>query len=127
MAEKNNGSNGDFKMKVSEWRGYVLRALEDTEKALTKVEEKQENLENAIVRCRECRRKEYGKDLEKVKNEIVAEIRQYQNRVDEEVGKMKTKLNKIYIKVVAVGVSVGIMCSIIFGLFQKYILKLLGS
>lgn len=125
MTEKNN-SNGDFKMKVAEWRGYVLRALEDTEKALGEVEEAQKDLEKEIINCRECRRKEVEESIEKIKDEIIVTIKDYQVNVDKDIKTMRNKLNRIYIKVVAVGVSVGIMASIIFGLFQKFILKALG-
>lgn len=126
MEDKKNNNNGDFKMKVSEWRGYVLRALEDTEKALGKVEERQGDLEKAMVDCRECRRKEVTELIEDMKNEILTELSERKKYVNKEVGAMRQKLNRIYIKVVAVGVSVGIMASIIFGLFQKFILKALG-
>jgi hypothetical protein len=121
MDNKNN-SNGDFKMKVSEWRGYVLRAIEDVEKTLTKNEEAIEELRKEMLKCRECHRKEFQKMLDKFEEKFS----NHQQIVKKDVGVLHKRLTGIYIKVVAVGATVGVASAIVFGLFQKYILSALG-
>ena len=114
MDDKNN-SNGDWKMKVSEWRGYVLRAIEDVEKALNKNEKAIEEVTETV-----------RKDFQEMMNRFDDKFHDHQSEVSKDVRTVHKRLNKIYLKVVAIGATVGVVSAIIFGIFQKYIIKLLG-
>ena len=122
MDNNKTNENGDFKMKVSEWRGYVLRAIEDVEKALNKNEESIIDVNKSLIECQNCHRKDFQDMLDKFEEKF----NKHQTEVRNETRVVHKRLNKIYLKVVGVGALVGVIASIIFGLFQKVILKGLG-
>ena len=123
MDNNKTNENGDFKMKVSEWRGYVLRAIEDVEKALNKNEESIIDVNKSLIECQNCHRKDFQDMLDKFEEKF----NKHQTEVRNETRVVHKRLNKIYLKVVGVGALVGVASAIVFGIFQKYILKLLGA
>ena len=48
MPTNSLNSNGDFKMKTAEWRGYTVKALEDIDKDIKTINKEIKNLDNKI-------------------------------------------------------------------------------
>lgn len=90
MSDEHFDSNGNFRMKVAEWRGYVFKALEEIEEDHHEIQRKVDNLGTCIANNK-------------------AEI-------DLTIYKLKRRVDKIYVKVVALGTSIGILVGILFKL-----------
>lgn len=95
------GTGNGFRDKMNEWRGYVLRALEDIDSDLKILFEYHE-------KCDKENKEANRKTQEKV--EIVT------NRV-----------NKLYLKVAGVAVVVGTLAGLIFDIAKNAISRLFGG
>lgn len=123
----NDSSNGDFKLKVSEWRGYVLRALEDIDSDIKTFDKKLNVLDKRTVQCKEDRKEEIRQMVETVEENLLTYIKTFEEKVNNEKKIIEKKVNKLYLKITAIGISVGIISGIIFGIFQKLVVKALSG
>jgi len=114
MVDVPNG-NG-FKMKVAERWGNMFTALENLKERQKECDGKLEALDDKLDTMRG-----------ELKDFFQEKCTACTNATIKEVGTLKTKLNKLYTKVVAVGVGVGIIVSFIFGVLQDLITKALGG
>jgi hypothetical protein len=79
--------NGVFKDKITEWRGYTLRALEDISKELTETKE-------GVKACN-------------IKIDVV------NTEINKKLDKLDDRLTGLYIKVAAIGGTMGLIVSLI--------------
>lgn len=93
----NGTSDGSFRDKMNEWRGYVLRALEDIDSDL-----------KTLFRFYEQCDKENKEGIE---------------NVQEQVDNIDKRVNKLYLKVAGVAVVVGSLAGLIFDLAKNAIFK----
>ena len=50
--QNDKNDNGSFKLKISEWRGYVARALEDIDKRTEQIDRRLVNIEKGMTHLR---------------------------------------------------------------------------
>lgn len=90
MNSEHFDSNGNFKMKVAEWRGYVYKALEEFEKDHGEIKKNMKELSDDVAK-------------QKVETDLI-------------IYKLRRKVDRIYVKVVALGTSIGILVGVLFKL-----------
>lgn len=87
--------NEDFKMKIAEWRGYVLRALEDIDKELV----------------------EQSNTLSTFKEEVNGRF----DKVDAKIEQVDDKVNDLFIKVAALGGTAGVITGLITNVILSHL------
>ena len=102
---ENNGNNG-FKMKVSEFRGYVTRALGEFEGAFTLAREERTKLNNKI-----------DDNLETLEHKIEGSFSTVYTKID----KIDVRVTKLYLKVGTIGGVAALLTSVMFWLFRNQV------
>lgn len=97
----NGTGNGSFRDKMNEWRGYVLRALEDIDSDL-----------KTLFRLYEKSDKENKAENRKTKEKCEA---------------INQRVNKLYLKVTGVAVVVGSLAGLIFDVAKNALIKIFGG
>jgi len=142
MSIETNGVG--FREAVANWRGQVYQALKEIDKWHDRFERRLRDLEKSngdrfqelddkIDEVKDLIRTESTKTFEGLRKELRQEkdimyecFSKIGNEQRLEIDTMKKRLSSIYVKVSIVGASVGVSSAIVFGIFQKYIIKLLG-
>jgi hypothetical protein len=86
---------------MNEWRGYVVRALEDIDADLKRLFE-------CYEKCETARQND-------------------KTEVDQKVEILSKRVNNLYLKVIGVAVAVGSLAGLIFDLAKDAIIKIIGG
>ncbi len=105
---KSNGSNGDWKGKVNEWRGYVGRFIEDIDKSVIDFRESLDTIEAK----NEHTNNETQRVVVAEMNKLTLLIRENKAEIDEEITCVNSRVNKLYIKVAGIAAGMGILISV---------------
>jgi len=111
MLQNGNGDK-QFMLKMSEWRGYMVRALEDIDKDL-----------KTIFNLIRENTKANNKNIKEVEKANIEKIK----KVEKSVTGLTKRIDTLYLKVAGVATMVGIIASLVFGVAKEAIVKLLGG